>query len=332
MVDRLIFCEECRKDVAYNVIEVQMEAKLKEEEYLYKGKKAVCNECGAEVYIPEVDDINLKLLYDAYRVKHDLISLEAILEIPKRYGIGKRPLSLLLGWGEMTYSRYCDGYLPTKQYSKILKRVYDDPEYYYNLLEDNKDNLKSSMAYEKSKRAVDELLGRHKLKLSKIDIVIDYLLCRCEDITPLALQKALYYIQGFFYAFNEDYLFDEDCEAWAHGPVYRDIYYRYKLYRFDPIEGGGICNDEDLVNYEKAIIDSVIKNLCCYSGKILERFTHTETPWLKTRGDLHSTESSDRIIDKKDISEYFCLVKENYSMMNPADIEKYSNRMFEQVR
>ena len=215
MVDRLIFCEECRKDVAYNVIEVQMEAKLKGEEYLYKGKKAVCNECGAEVYIPEVDDINLKLLYDAYRVKHDLISLEAILGIPKRYGIGKRPLSLLLGWGEMTYSRYCDGYLPTKQYSKILKRVYDDPEYYYNLLEDNKDNLKSSMAYEKSKRAVDELLGRHKLKLSKIDIVIDYLLCRCEDITPLALQKALYYIQGFFYAFNEDYLFDEDCEAWA---------------------------------------------------------------------------------------------------------------------
>jgi len=29
-------------------------------------------------------------------------------------------------------------------------------------------------------------------KVAKIDIVVDYLLCQCEDITPLALQKALY--------------------------------------------------------------------------------------------------------------------------------------------
>jgi len=37
---------------------------------------------------------------------------------------------LLLGWGEQTFSRYCDGDLPTKQYSEILKKIYDDQHYY----------------------------------------------------------------------------------------------------------------------------------------------------------------------------------------------------------
>ena len=44
------------------------------------------------------------------------------------------------------------------------------------------------------------------------------------ELSIRALQKALYYIQGFFYAFYRAFLFSEDCEAWVHGPVYRDVY------------------------------------------------------------------------------------------------------------
>jgi hypothetical protein len=84
-------------------------------------------------------------LYDVYRQNNGIISLEKILEIPRKYNIGKRPLSLLLGWGEMTFSKYCEGDMPTKQYSNILLKIYDDPAYYKELLEKNKDNLKSSL-------------------------------------------------------------------------------------------------------------------------------------------------------------------------------------------
>ena len=59
----------------------------------------------------------------------------------------------------------------------------------------------------KSKKAVNMLLG-HDNK-DKIDFVIEYLLNQCEDITPLALQKALYYVQGFYYAFYNKFLFLE---------------------------------------------------------------------------------------------------------------------------
>jgi uncharacterized phage-associated protein len=148
-----------------------------------------------------------------------------------------------------------------------------------------------------------------------------YLLSQCEDITPLALQKALYYIQGFYYAFYKTFLFSEECEAWVHGPVYRDIYFRYRDYRFDPIEGNDEFDDTVFSSSEKAILDSVIKNVCCYSGKVLEKFTHSEAPWLATRGDLPETVASDRTILKKQIGDYFSAVKEKYNMINPNDIK-----------
>jgi len=331
MNKRMTFCEECRKDVAYTETDVMLKNVLKDETFEYLGKKAVCAECESEVYVSKIEDYNLSALYDAYRKRHSIISLEKILEIPQKYHIGKRPLSLLLGWGESTFSRYCEGDMPSKQYSDILQQIYDEPDFYCSLLEKNKDNLKSLTAYEKSKRATEALLGEQNIVLTKIDSVIDYLICKCEDITPLALQKALYYVQGFYYAFVGEFLFEEDCEAWAHGPIYRDIYKRYSSYRFDPIEGSETCDETVLMNYEKAIIDSIIKNLCCYSGKILEGFTHSEEPWLKTRGDLSINEASNRTIHKKVMKAYFVAVKSRFQMINPSDIEIYGKTMFERI-
>ncbi len=331
MNERKVFCEECRNDVTFAINERKMEGTIKGEKYFYIGKEAHCVECGSKIYVTEVNDFNLKVLYDAYREKNDIVSLEVILAIPEKYEIGKRPLSLLLGWGEQTFSRYFNGDMPTKQYSEILRKLYDDPAYYAEILETNKENLKTTTSYEKSKRAVNELLGRTQSTKTKIDLTIEYLLSQCEDITPLALQKALYYIQGFYYAFHKAFLFSEECEAWVHGPVYRDIYFRYRDYRFDPIEGSEEFDNSVFSSSEKIILDSVIKNICCYSGKVLEGFTHSETPWLSARAELSPTTSSDRIIEKELIGAYFSAVKEKYNMINVNDIKAYTQTMFEQM-
>lgn len=328
MGERRVFCEECRSDVTFTINEKRMEGTIKGEKYSYIGKEAHCADCSSEIYVAEVNDFNLKALYDAYREKNNIVSLEVILAIPEIYAIGKRPLSLLLGWGEQTFSRYCDGDMPTKQYSETLQRIYDDPAYYAEILENNKENLKTIASYEKSKNAVDELLGKIKSTKTKIDLAIEYLLSQCEDITPLALQKALYYIQGFYYAFYKDFLFSEECEAWVHGPVYRDIYFRYRDYRFDSIERKNKFDDSVFTSSEKAILDSVINNICCYSGKVLEGFTHSEAPWLSARGELSPTAVSGRIIDKKSIGAYFNAVKEKYNMINANDIKDYAQKMF----
>lgn len=331
MGERKLFCDECRTNVVFTINQKKKEGSIKGEKYSYIGKEAHCVNCDSEIYVAEVNDFNLKALYDEYRKKNNIVSLEVILAIPKKYAIGKRPLSLLLGWGEQTFSRYCDGDMPTKQYSEILQKIYDDPTYYAEILKNNKENLKTTAPYNKSKRAVTQLLGRTQNIKTNIDMAIEYLLSQCEDITPLALQKALYYIQGFYYAFYKEFLFSEDCEAWLHGPVYRDIYFRYRNYQFDPIEGNDEFDDSVFTSSEKSILDSVIKNICCYSGKVLEGFTHLENPWLLTRGELLPTIASERTIDKELIGTYFNSVKEKYNMINANDIKSYTQKMFEQI-
>ena len=360
------FCEECRNDVEYSTKSVPMTASIKGKQYSYTGTEAHCKECGSAVYVSEIIDANLRALYDEYRKENNIIPLDEIKKIPAKYSIGKRPLSLLLGWGEQTFSRFADGDIPSKQYSDILQRIYNDPEYYLQLLISNKNNLKSAISYEKSYKATQKLINESQNNSAninfdsnkssdKINNVIQYLLIKCEDITPLALQKSLYYIQGFYFAFYKAFIFTDDCQAWVHGPVYKDVYLRYKDYTFTPIDSptteiSGIKSSGKLADYkyaqksdltrltaeltttlsatEKAVCDSVIDNLCCYSGKELERFTHHEEPWILTRGNLKTDDSSDKIISKKIIGEYFAKIKEKYNMINPDDIRQYAKDMF----
>ncbi len=76
MNKKMTFCEKCRKDVAYYVEDVSMKGTLKGEEYSYSGKRALCADCDAEVYVTEIEDANLKALYDAYRQKNGIILLD----------------------------------------------------------------------------------------------------------------------------------------------------------------------------------------------------------------------------------------------------------------
>ena len=91
----MAFCEECRSDVEYDVKTLSMTGKIKGVEYHYIGQEARCVHCHSLVYAPDIVDLNLKALYDVFRKENGIISLEKIRAIPKRYAIGKRPLSLV---------------------------------------------------------------------------------------------------------------------------------------------------------------------------------------------------------------------------------------------
>ena len=61
------FCTECRKDSKFITKEVEFKRTLKDKEYSFTGLEAYCGECGNPIYVPEIEDNNLKLLYDTYR-------------------------------------------------------------------------------------------------------------------------------------------------------------------------------------------------------------------------------------------------------------------------
>lgn len=153
------FCEECRKEVEYTTKELPIVEEIRDKKYHYIGTEARCAECGALVWVGSIFDDNLHAFNKVFRVKNGIVSLNMIREIPDKYNIGKRPLSILLGWGEQTFSRYYDGDVPSRQYSDTLIRIYNDPLFFSELLEKNKKNLPSANTYKKCRSAVNALLS-----------------------------------------------------------------------------------------------------------------------------------------------------------------------------
>lgn len=342
------FCERCNELVDYKEVVVDKRRTVKGRIINYIGKSAFCSKCDKELPVPDIREYNLKALDMAYRKEEGLISIQDIQKILKKYGIGKRPLSLLLGWGEGTLTRYVNGDTPTKPYSDLLIQILEDKEFYRELLEQNKDAI-TDLAYRKSLETLGD--GFHEGDMedkveeeneavkrltisngSKLESAAKYLLVETSEITPLALQKLLYFAQGFTKAFTKEYMFKEDCEAWAHGPVFREIYKKYKNCGYEPVDVKVLpLTDINLTQEEKELLDHIVLYFGCYSGKILKNMTHIEEPWRITRSKLINKISNNRTITKEEIGSYFNNVKEKYKMLNFADIKDYSDDLFNKI-
>lgn len=331
MNENIDFCEICLDDKHYTVKEEEKIDYARGKEIKYIRKQAYCTECNSPMYIPQINDENLETLYSKIREVDNIISVDEIQEILIKYNIKKRPLSLLLGWGEVTITRYLDGDLPTQNYSDKLKLVLKNVDQMSKILEDNKDKI-SEVAYKKCREKINELQKSESavsLEISKIESVAKYLIIKCGEITPLALQKLLYYSQAFCKLFTDSYLFEEDCEAWVHGPVYRSMYEKYRGFGRSIIE----IEDDDLLldEIEEHVIDSVVRHFGCYSAKALEEMTHCEKPWVITRKGLKKNEACDRIIEKNLIDSYFIDIKSKYNLVNIDDIQQYSSNLFKSI-
>lgn len=328
------FCEECRDYMDYQIIEVEREKDIKGKFIKFKEQVAHCVECGNEIFVSDLRDKNLAAMDNAFRIVEELITVPEIMTLLKKYNIGKRPMSLLLGWGETTLTRFVNGDIPSKMYSDQLKRLYESPKSYLDLLRCNKDKV-SEIAFKKSFDATNQLMEKVDTCFTeaKIESVCNYMIAQSIEITPLALQKLLYFTQAFHKVFFGEFMFIEDCEAWVHGPVYPEVYYKYKDHGYNPIDDNQKQFEcFDLSSSEIEVIDAVINYFGCYSGKILEKMTHVELPWKESRKGLADKEASCRIIKKDIIEKYFNNVSLKYKMLNVADIKDYSEDLFEKIR
>jgi uncharacterized phage-associated protein len=330
----LVLCEFCRDMVKYSIKDVSKVTVIRGKQYHYVGKEANCEECKSEIFVPNIHDYNLEQLDHAYRQQEQLVTISEIREVLEKYKIGKRPLSLLLGWGEVTLTRYVNGDIPTKQYSDILKRLGRDQSFMLDILERNKD-LITQKAYRVSKEAIAKLQENDDIpstQTTKIEEVANYLLYKNDDITPLALQKLLYYAQGFCKVFTGTYLFEDNCELGSHGPVYRVIFNKYKVYQYDNLEVNYDSTNQ-LTQIEKEILDCVINTLGCYSGKSLEKMILFDLPWEVTHLELEDNDPGKPIMEKKkeEIDNCFNTMKQAYNLVAISDIKKYGIKAFENI-
>lgn len=324
-----ILCENCREIIEPIIKAKESKSIIRGKEYEYIAKIGICPKCKSEIITNEMIDENLQSLDKVYREKEGIIKQEDIEKILKKYRIGKKPLSKLLGWGEITITRYLDGDVPSRIYSDELKRILTDEKYMSEILEKNKNNISCS-----TYKSVYNALGNLKIgtndSIKDIDLATQYIIEKCQEITPLALQKLLYYAQGFYKVFWGDFLFSENCEAWIHGPVYSNIYEEYKKYGSDIIDRKEIkINAEEYLNDDKkTLLDVIVTSFGFYSGKALEKMTHYEEPWILARKGANSKEKGNNVITKESMEKYFTKVKEKYNMANIIEIRKYSEELF----
>lgn len=327
--ERKDFCTECRKETEYDLQKMPVAKAIREKEYIFYITTAVCAECGEEMSLQGLMDKNIKEIDDQYRAAEGIVTVDDIEKLMKIYKIGKAPLSLALGFGEITITRYLDGQIPSKEYSELIRRALTSPAFMKKMIKTNRKKI-AATAYNKAIQAADQIMNLFSVS-DKILRVISYLFKELEEVTPLMLQKLLYFIQGIYSALYGDPMFQEDCEAWVHGPVYREVYDLFRDFKYNPIDDArfSVLDDmeEELTADEKRVINLVVNTFGIYSGKILERITHNEEPWKKARKGYGEGIYSKECLTKESIQNYFKTVNEEYDLNSEESIKAYINNM-----
>ena len=332
-MSRRDFCIECRKETEYVLRKKDVVKNIRDKEYIFSITVAICAECGEEMSIPGLLDKNVQEIDEQYRAAEGIVSIEDIEKLMKIYKIGKAPLSLALGFGEITIPRYLEGQVPSKEYSDIVKASLASPSYMKKVLMQNRDKL-TDAAYRKALSAAESMEGLFSVS-DKMLRVIAYLFDKLEEVTPLMLQKLLYFIQGVYLALYGKPMFEEDCRAWVHGPVYPEVYELFRDFKYNPIDDARFAllegKEDALTDDEKRVIDLVVNTFGMYSGKVLERITHNEEPWIEARKGYEDTIPSSELLSKKRIMDYYILINQRYGIDTESGLRTYINDMLDRV-
>lgn len=148
------------------------------------------------------------------------------------------------------------------------------------------------------------------------------LLSKGYSVSPLKLQKLLYYVQSWYMVFFgvEHTLFKESPEAWVNGPVYPQIFRKYKECvsnmcdhlkpeHFDTQDVIKALQDLTkslgFTEEEMRCIDSIITLYGAKSQNQLILMTHSESPWVEARGNLLPIERSSNTITHLSMYKYY---------------------------
>ncbi len=327
------FCVECRKETEYFLRKKDIEKNIRDKEYTFGITVAVCAECGGEMSIPGLIDKNIQEIDEQYRVVEGLVLADDIKKLMKIYKIGKAPLSLALGFGEATVPRYLEGQVPSKEYSDVVRAALASPAYMKQKLMENGEKL-TDAAYKKAMAAADSVANLFSVS-EKMLRVIAYVFEKLEEVTPLMLQKLLYFIQGIYSALYGRPIFEEDCRAWVHGPVYPEVYELFRDFKYNPIDDARFAVLEgtaDVVTEEeKNVIDLVVNTFGMYGGKVLERITHNENPWKEARKGYGDSIPSSELLSKERIMKYYEAINRQYGIGTEEGIKTYIRDMLDRA-
>lgn len=162
--------------------------------------------------------------------------------------------------------------------------------------------------------------------------VANYFLQRGEaeqiPITPMKLQKLVYYAHGSHLAVLDAPLINEQIECWKYGPVIRSLFHEFKAFGSDPITCRASVNHfeedgsdpltfraysttptmDDANGTTLEILDEVWSAYSQYSGVRLSNMTHLPgTPWSQVMDEYKGNPLKGTDIPNRIIRDYFRL-------------------------
>jgi uncharacterized phage-associated protein len=136
------------------------------------------------------------------------------------------------------------------------------------------------------------------------------------QLTPMQLQKLVYFAYGWYLVITGERLLDERVEAWQWGPVIPSLYFEFRRFGSGPITdfakpllASRIVSDNPVKdNQAKAIIRRVWEIYGKFSASDLSGMTHEpNSPWAKTPDkEVRGTD-----IDDAEIERYFRSLAQN---------------------
>ena len=124
-----------------------------------------------------------------------------------------------------------------------------------------------------------------------------------ESMTHKKLQKLCYYAQAWHCALLGKPLFDEEIQAWVHGPVIPALYPKYADYKWQDIPKRAVVPAMPIKTLE--VLKAVYNTYGGFSGDQLERLTHSEEPWIQARGGRKPWETCTQVISMRSMTEYY---------------------------
>ena len=133
--------------------------------------------------------------------------------------------------------------------------------------------------------------------------VAAYILSKLGPVAAMKLQKLVYYSQAWSLVWDEKPLFPNRIEAWANGPVVRDLYEAHRgQFQVSNLPKGDAAA---LSGPERETVDSVLKFYGDKEGQWLSDLTHREDPWKNAREGLTPGEYGDKEISHAALAEYY---------------------------
>lgn len=221
-------------------------------------------------FVPaDILDENLLRARDSYRTQKRLLTSKEIAKIRDFYGLTQTDFSAMLGWGDVTVTRYESKNIQDETYDNIMRMTYENPMFALERLDKHKDRFEEEK-YKKIRKTIvgkveelgnlylkkqeinslyvtyqdeSDFNGYKKLDINKLASVIGYFSHFVNNLYKVKLMKLLWYADSLHFR--------------RHGKSITGLVYKHMPYGALPIAFDEIIYLPTVKVIEEVICDDI---------------------------------------------------------------------------